>query len=178
MPCFFQSLEEGELSPKFNVQSWLSSRSGLDFVHLKKPSLIGFCPVSTYSIGSVERVARALRWGLLGTDILSYPPTVHAPLQNAHYIAGQSSWMRQADKANHYCVCRPPSDYEAADFKQRINEAKKTTGSTKASRRLVSKLDDLDREVQGAIFELGNLLSCPVCAQPTEIVRSGRPSPR
>lgn len=138
---------------------------------LEQPSLIGFCPVSTYSIGSVERVARALRWGLLGTEILSYPPTVHAPLQKAHHIAGQSSWMRQADKANHYCVCCPPSDDEAGDFKQRVNEAKKTTGSTKASRRLVSKLDDFDREVQGAISTLRNLLSCPVCGQSTEIMQ-------
>lgn len=133
---------------------------------LREPSLVGFCPVSTYDIGSVERVARALRWALLGRDILSYPPTVEAPLDQAHEIAKGASWIKSTGGPREYSVCRPPSAAEVHAFGQRLESAKKPTGSAKISKPMVTKLEDFDGKVHQAISRLDGLLNCPVCRNP------------
>lgn len=67
----------------------------------------GFLSVSPWEIASVERVARALRWALMGPRLLAYPPMVERT-PDAAPLGDGVSWLRIAEGGKHWLVLRPP----------------------------------------------------------------------
>ena len=75
------------------------------------PSMSGamdFLRVSPFSLDSVERVSRAIRWATLAPRMLAYPPTLQAiPDPDLANVARQGSW--QADRTEtSWAMVRPP----------------------------------------------------------------------
>lgn len=79
------------------------------------PSMSGaidFIRVSPFSLDSVERVSRAIRWATLARRMLAYPPTLQAIRQpDMVKVARQSSW--QADRGgSSWAMVQPPRPNE------------------------------------------------------------------
>ena len=72
----------------------------------------GCLPISPWEIGSTERVARALRWFLMGSRFLSYPRTVAVSprVRELLDIGRHSRWLRD-DEAGVEFSC-PPAEFE------------------------------------------------------------------
>ncbi|MFC1580060.1 DUF2357 domain-containing protein [Thermodesulfobacteriota bacterium] len=82
-----------------------------------KGILFGMLPVSPWDIGSVERVARALRWVLTGPLFLSYPPKVASPTGSTVNLKKCSEWLRQERKTGECFLLRVPREDEASALK-------------------------------------------------------------
>lgn len=96
---------------------------------------LGFLPVSPWDIGSVERVARALRWVIYGSRLLMYPPTVPAPPKDIDPSL-VSSWT-EMDQSGLSRVIRRPS----AQDQQRLDAERRTRREERE--RCQGRLDDL-----------------------------------
>ncbi|NOU32099.1 MAG: hypothetical protein HOO96_29700 [Polyangiaceae bacterium] len=95
---------------------------------------VGFLPVSPWDIGSVERVARQLRWITTTPTFLAYPPTIvrpHLPeLSRAH------TWFEVAGEALR--VVRAPLDNESLRADRLVSEATVRLKQLEAEREAVS----------------------------------------
>jgi hypothetical protein len=72
--------------------------------HERAGARLGLTPVSPWDIGSTERVARALRWGLLAPRFRAWPPVA-----NAHASLPASPWFRR-EGAECHVLRRPRSN--------------------------------------------------------------------
>lgn len=70
----------------------------------------GMLPVAPWDIGSVERVARAMRWTLSVPSWLSYPPEVAAAPPMELSLSQASAWLQQS--GGKLRVLRPPAWHE------------------------------------------------------------------
>jgi len=70
----------------------------------------GMMPVAPWDIGSVERVARALRWTLSAPCVLSYPPEVAPPAPRELALSQASGWLQHS--GGKLRVLRPPAPHE------------------------------------------------------------------
>lgn len=68
-------------------------------------------PASPWDLGSVERVARALRWVLASGTLQRYPPRLEAPPAGLLDVNRASGWLQPAGVSG-LVVVRPPADDE------------------------------------------------------------------
>lgn len=71
----------------------------------------GCLPVSPWDIASAERIARALRWVLLGPRLKSYPPRAERTKEAAR-IADGGTWLASSNDGKQWSVLRPPRTAE------------------------------------------------------------------
>lgn len=87
------------------------------------PGAIDFVRVSPFSLDSVERVARVVRWATLVPRMLAYPPVVAPPPNEVADLA--SSWLRKRDQARWVLLQPPgPQDLARVGLDRRIAEAR------------------------------------------------------
>ena len=90
------------------------------------PGAIDFVRVSPFSLDSVERVSRAIRWATLVPRMLRYPPTLRAvPEPEMATMARQASW--QADRGrSSWLMVRPPrlDELSLLNIDKRLKEAR------------------------------------------------------
>lgn len=80
---------------------------------------VGFLPVSPWDIGSVERMARQLRWVTTAPTFLAYPPMIARP--DLPELNGRHTWFEVA--GNQLRIVRAPLENEAVPAKQLVDEA-------------------------------------------------------
>lgn len=95
---------------------------------------VGFLPVSPWDIGSVERVARQLRWVTTAPMFLAYPPTVVRP--ELPELRLMYSWLEAA--GNNLRVLRIPMDNELLPAKRLVEDATAQLERLKDEREKVS----------------------------------------
>lgn len=76
---------------------------------IKRASRLGVLPVSPWDIGSVERVARALRWHLWSPMLLQYPPAVQFGPDRPRSLP---EWMESSARPDVLRVLRAPEGRE------------------------------------------------------------------
>ena len=149
---------------------------------------IGFIPVSPWEIESVERVARGIRWYLLGEKTFGqYPPQVK---NISKELARQYpvKWIPLANNGNPCKIFKPPMPGENADvlldseaeIQTKIsaleNKKNQIQNSNKAAKQRINqellelsrqaeKLADYSKQVRFALDYFGQICTCPVCQQ-------------
>lgn len=78
------------------------------------PSTVGILPISPWDIGSVERIARGLRWFLDSTRFSSYPVIidVEREVRQSWQNAASGNWLQASSGNNQLSMRRPPADFE------------------------------------------------------------------
>lgn len=103
---------------------------------------VGFLPVSPWDIGSVERVARQLRWSTTAPSFLAYPPTIACPALPD--LGRAQPWFEVI--GNYIRVVRAPLDNETIQAKQFVEGAAAELSRLEAERENVSqRLRDVHR---------------------------------
>lgn len=148
----------------------------------QKQKKVGFLPVSPWEIGSVERVARAIRWVLWGSEFLKYPPEIDVPA--TINLPQNSEWMKPVSGGK-YKVLRLPKNgeesvFELDKFAKQLNSEKnqceqdlanvdknsqKLKGLKKQIADVKDKLKNLDqfkKEFQKIKEDFNRLLDCPI----------------
>jgi hypothetical protein len=156
---------------------------------------VGFIPVSPWDIGSVERVARQIRWVTMAPRFLAYPPSVSRP---PLVEIEQVSWLyRGVDDLR---VIRAPLDHEtlgidhhvalAAEHVTRLEEERESVSQSlrdahrdgRATAELNARKKTLNGEIvtaeirltalrrfqlelTSALASVDDLLRCPTCAK-------------
>ena len=152
-------------------------------------------PVSPWDIGSVERLARQLRWVTMAPRFLAYPPTIsRLPLPEIE----RASWLdRGVDGLR---VIRAPLDHEALGIDRHVTQAAeqvtrleeeresvsqslrdahregRATGDLNARKKALNAeivaaetrlaaLRSFQRELTSALASVDDLLRCPTCAK-------------
>lgn len=95
---------------------------------------VGFLPVSPWDIGSVERMARQLRWVTTAPTYLAYPPTIERP--ELSEISREHTWLVVAGDGLR--VLRAPLDSESLDTGRLVGEASLRLEELKNEREAVS----------------------------------------
>lgn len=140
---------------------------------LHEPELLGFLPVSSYELDTLERVGRALQWALLRPQILNYPPQIALP-EVAKDLLRTAGWVRPSQDRGRASVLRTPREDENRRFDEafRAKLGPLRVGGRRQQQQ-VSWLTTFktDLEASYPIFDL--LLQCPVChkVNPTSTLR-------
>jgi hypothetical protein len=139
----------------------LLNTSGID---LSVPIDVGFLPISTYELGTVERVARCLRWAISGTHILSYPPRVSIPVKYQEQLLKNEHWII-TDKL--LGVAKVLINPEEREYRQYIDQLRTLRGTlTRLGNQTQQDVERLDRyaeQLSTAFEQLEHLRVCPLC---------------
>lgn len=95
---------------------------------------VGFLPVSPWDIGSVERVARQLRWSTTAPSFLAYPPTIARPVLPE--LGRPQPWFEVA--SNCLRVLRAPLDNEGLHADRLVSDAARRLNQLENERENVS----------------------------------------
>jgi hypothetical protein len=98
---------------------------------------VGFLPVSPWDIGSVERMARQIRWVTTATTYLRYPPIISKP--DAPELNLGRTWLETA--GNQLRIVRSPLENEAVPAKSFVVDA-------------TAQLERLEKERESASLKL------------------------
>lgn len=82
---------------------------------------VGFLPVSPWDIGSVERIARVVRWTVMAPRFQAYPAIVPAPPGSTVDLQCAQEWLAP-ESGRGLQIRRPPDDHEYAQFQQMVKE--------------------------------------------------------
>ena len=106
---------------------------------------VDFIRVSPFSLDSVERVSRAIRWAILTSQMLAYPPTLQT---NRELDIGKKSWIVNREKSC-LAVVRPPSQEELSglDIAGCLDKARRDRDDLKLRR------DGGDRGIKRRLLE-------------------------
>ena len=96
---------------------------------------IDFIRVSPFSLDSVERVSRAIRWTALVPRMLAYPPAVQViPESTLRAVpalravlqldVGNGSWLVDCGKSGGWAAVRPPPDRSLQDVARCVEDAR------------------------------------------------------
>ncbi len=141
---------------------------------LQPPASWGFLPVSSYAIDAVERVARALQWVLLGSQIAAYPPRIQSLTTNIKNMRISSGWLELADQRTAK-VLRLRTKEEEDRFKVELDDAKgRLRSQGKAGLQEIEQLRRFEKELDSSWEQIQQLLVCPICDTTTS-VRSFHP---
>lgn len=158
---------------------------------------LGFLPVSPWDIASVERVARALRWVILGAWLMEYPRVVGRPPNDldASLING---WIDTTDR-NAVRLLRKPSSLQwqrieaercirretvekiqaqldalparELDDRRKLSERNRQKSQLdhdlKQAKVPADEMDLFCRQIENAGEFIDTLLKCPVCSKQT-----------
>lgn len=111
---------------------------------------VGFLPVSPWDIGSVERMARQLRWVTTAPIFLTYPPTITRP--DLSELSRAPAWLEVA--GNQLRVVRAPLENDAVPVRRFVDDAAAQLKRLEEERERVSlRLREAvrDREATGAV---------------------------
>ena len=111
---------------------------------------VGFLPVSPWDIGSVERMARQLRWVTTAPTFLAYPPMIARP--DLLELGRGHAWLEVA--GNQLRIVRAPLGNDAVPAKQFVDHAAAQLKQLEEERESVSlKLREAvrDRGVTGVV---------------------------
>ncbi len=154
---------------EWRVASTRLSAAGAWEPSVASDSKLTLLAVSPWDIGSVERLARCLRWHLHAPLLLSYPPRAHCSMPRE--IAGQG-WIVAGNGRDNWRVLRKPRgkdltlDALISAAKQDSAKASASAGgkATKYAARDAEKRCDLLREqIEQAITTIDRMQVCPVC---------------
>jgi hypothetical protein len=156
---------------------------------------VGFIPVSPWDIGSVERLARQLRWITMAPRFLAYPPTIsRLPLPEIE----RASWLHRG--VDGLRIIRAPLDHEALGIDRHVTQAAervtrleeeresvsqnlrnahregRATGDLNARKKALNAetvvaetrlaaLRTFEQELTSAVASVDDLLRCPTCAK-------------
>ncbi|NTX39158.1 hypothetical protein HUA78_32460 [Myxococcus sp. CA033] len=95
---------------------------------------VGFLPVSPWDIGSVERVARQLRWSTTTPSFFAYPPTITRPVPSE--VGRTQPWFDVT--GNTMRVLRAPLDNESLHADRLVTESAADLRRLEAEREAVS----------------------------------------
>lgn len=146
----------------------LACSNGTD---LFQPLPIGVLPVRSYELGSLERIARALRWMLLGNFLLSYPPTVPVPVKDQSKILSYADWLQPSTDPGTLFVIHVPNN---RDFNRMQDVIRDLRGELVRQGQKVHQLD-IDRidcfidSVELAFKNITKIRTCPVCGVETRL---------
>lgn len=134
---------------------------------LPEPEKVGFVPVSTYDLGSVERVARALRWSIMSDQILSYPPIVQVPVRGREEILKRANFLQATDDISNLKLLREPEESEYFPLQEYI---KHTIGNLKskggkANAGEIALFEKFLNDLDGVFQQLDSLRNCPLCGK-------------
>ncbi len=104
---------------------------------------VGCLPVSPWDIGSVERMARQLRWVTTAPTFLAYPPMIARP--DLPELGREHTWLEVAGKQLR--IMRAPLEYEAVPAQRLVSDAAVHLKRLEAERGSVSR--ELREEVRG-----------------------------
>lgn len=104
---------------------------------------VGFLPVSPWDIGSVERMARQVRWVTTAPTFLAYPPMIAKP--DFPEFGRDHAWLEVAGKRLR--ITRAPLEYEAVPAQRLVRHAAVHLERLEAERESVSR--ELREEVRG-----------------------------
>lgn len=96
---------------------------------------VGFLPVSPWDIGSVERMARQLRWVTMAPTFLAYPPMIARP--DLLKLSRGQGWLEVT--GNQIRVVRAPLDNEVVPAKQLVEDAAAQLKQLEGEREAVSR---------------------------------------
>lgn len=100
-----------ETAPLIGTQTSLSQLYTVGNEFLAGKVGHGCLPVSPWDIASAERIARALRWVMLGPRLNAYPPRVGRTKEAAR-IADGGTWLAPSNDQKYWSVVRPPRTME------------------------------------------------------------------
>ncbi len=106
---------------------------------------VGFLPVSPWDIGSVERMARQLRWVTTAPTFLAYPPMIARP--ELPELSLGYKWLEPA--SNQLRIVRAPLENEAVPAKQLVDDA------AAQLRRLEEERESVSLKLRGAVRDRG-----------------------
>lgn len=95
---------------------------------------IDFVRVSPFSLDSVERVARVVRWATLAPRMLAYPPTIASLPTEVADLA--RPWLQKRDQSR-WALVRPARSQERAELDSRLTDARAQRDRLAAQRREV-----------------------------------------
>jgi len=127
-------------------------------------------PVSPWSISSVERVARFLRWHLYAREFAQYPPLVKLTHQ---LPTQQRGWLRPAGVNRWMLLRRPSSNEESIEMIARnlaADEYRRLAArGGRAAQNARTDADSVSEEARlaflSAISALERLERCPICRE-------------
>ena len=136
---------------------------------INRSSRLGVLPVSPWDIGSVERVARALRWHLWSPMLLQYPPTVQFGTDRPRSLP---AWVEATARPDVLRVLRPPEGRERS-LGDLLRECR-SEGITRLQRQnpkgvrqgteLVERqVEAVRASMETALAQCGRLRTCPTC---------------
>ena len=141
---------------------------------------VDFIRVSPFSLDSVERISRAIRWATLASRMLAYPPTLQT---NGELDIGKKPWIVDSEKSR-LAVVRPPSQEELSelDIAGRLDKARRhrdnlkqqrARGDRRRKRRLLEPVQNAEDKVkllgefklnfERARKNVAILDTCPAC---------------
>jgi hypothetical protein len=103
--------------------------------------MIDFVRVSPFSLESVERVARAVRWATMAPRMAAYPPPVKAPPREIGDVIGP--WLEKGSLAT-WSLTRPPHP----DERTRLALDRQVLGARTKRDRLVAQRQAVDEELR------------------------------
>ncbi|WP_435586215.1 DUF2357 domain-containing protein [Micromonospora aurantiaca (nom. illeg.)] len=127
----------------------------------RSQELIAIVPITPLEIEGEERLARALRWTVLGLSMVrQYPLTLSTGARRPQLTA---DWFRTSGKGGELELLRRPSAMERALLLQSFDDHGRRSGGLRASRQ-----EEFLRELAGSLdacaaqFDL--FQTCPLCA--------------
>jgi hypothetical protein len=121
-------------------------------------------PVSLDEIDSVERVARALRWRVLGTLFTRFPARLSVPSTLRAAISASSTLLPAGSSGRYVLVNRPRAD-EAESLAREVERAVQAArGRGRSGAGDAHTLEAFGVDLENAEKLLGALQTCPVCA--------------
>jgi hypothetical protein len=129
---------------------------------------VGFLPVSPWDIGSVERVARQVRWITMTPKFRGYPPTIKRP--SGLDLRRASAWLKPS--ADSICVLRTPREHEQLPVAQEVEAAISRVAELEIEHKLVSRnLQDVHRQgaATGGLNSRKKALNAEITAAETQL---------
>lgn len=159
------AVERRQLQPV--LQHWVCS-SGVDMPISTSLALI---PIRTYELGSLERVARSIRWALLGDFILGYPPNIAIPTKYHSQLTGVANWLKVTSSNDEVNLLRPALEREAQQLQELVRDLRGelVRQGQKANQLDINRLENFMNDLQEGEDKLRRLRICPVCGQELRI---------
>jgi hypothetical protein len=121
---------------------------------------VGFLPVATQDIDSVERIARAIRWVTMGAVLAAYPPRISLPST----LALEDSPSGITVKAREIHVCKPVTEDENGIVNAAIENAMGAAAAQgRRGRAEATALEGFRGTWMAASEDVQRLAQCPMC---------------
>jgi hypothetical protein len=131
---------------------------------LNIPLEIGFVPVSTYELSTIERVARSLRWAIDGAQILKYPPRVDIPVKYQNELLQQEDWILPDTSPGIAKVLYNPDARQDRKHMERFRVIHGNVARLGAkAQQDLQRLGQYENQLSIAREQLNQLRVCPLC---------------